>query len=39
MPVLGFQVGFRPLEDEAQVAPIVVSASLSRDNLAGDDFR
>ena len=34
----GVQVGFRPLEDQAEVAPIVVATSLSSDNVVEYDF-
>ena len=38
MPLLGVQVGFRPLVNQAEVAPIVMPTSFSRDNLVGYDF-
>ena len=32
------ELGLRPLMDETQIAPIVVAASLSGDNMVADDF-
>src|SRR4051812_16872147 len=37
-PLPGVQVGFCPLVDQTEVAPIVIPTSLSRDNLVGYDF-
>ena len=36
--VLGLQVGVGPFERQTEIAPIVVAAGLSRDNVQGDDF-
>jgi hypothetical protein len=37
-PESGLQVGFGPLEDQTQVAPIVVATSVLGDNVVQHDF-
>jgi hypothetical protein len=36
--VPGLQVGNRPMKNQAEITPVVVATSLSKDNVMDDDF-